>query len=259
MEAIGGTMLEKINYTNLFTKTNLFIAFFGILPAAGYLVGISYYQGRLSAYGVSSDTFPLALQDIYVEAFWAVGLWLLTIVTGIVAILKKLTTLPGLYWSVITILTVTYIAYISIKYKSHVRPFLREKLKPVKKVIDYLDWEKNAFSKAIGITSIFSYSLISILWVVMLIPVCWVGLPFAAYYKGRDDATTAINSYLEKGCYIRDGEKWSNCKSLQTGDGKQIFEGILVAHTNGYVAFFNKTGSLVARFPDDGVIVSKLQ
>lgn len=252
-------MLGKINYTNFFTKTNLFIAVFGILPAAGYLVGISYYQGRLSAYGVSSDTFPLALQDIYVEAFWAVGLWLLTIATEIIAILKKLTTPPGLYWSVVTILTITYISYILIKYKSPIRLFLREKLKPVKKMIDYLDWERNAFSKAVGITSLFSYSLISILWVVTMISICWVGLPLAAYYKGRDNTTTAINSYLEKGCHIGDGEKWSNCKSLQTRDGKQIFEGILVAHTNDYVAFFNKTGSLVARFPDDGVVVSKLQ
>lgn len=252
-------MLEKINYTNLFTKTNLFIAIFGILPAAGYLVGISFYQGRLSAYGVSSDTFPLAIQDIYVEAFWAVGLWLFTILTGIIAILEKLTTPPGLYWSAVTLLSVTYIAYVLIKYKSHIKLFLREKLQPIKKVIDYLDWEKNAFSKAVGVTSIFSYSLISVLWVVMLIPLCWVGLPLAAYYKGRDNATTAINSYLEKGCYVKGGERWSNCKSLKTRDGKQIFEGILVAHTNGYVAFFNKTGSSVAKFPDDGVIVSELE
>lgn len=252
-------MLEKINYTNLFTKTNLFIALFGILPAAGYLIGISFYQGRLSAYGISSDTFPLALQDIYVEAFWAAGLWLLTLATGITSVLKWLVTPPGLYWLATVAIIVTLIVYVLIKHKLRIKGLLRKKLQPVKKVIDYLDWEKNAFSKAAGITGIFSYSLISILWVVMVISVCWVGLPLMAYNKGRDNATTAINSYLEKGCYVRDGEKWSNCKSLQTGNGKQVFEGILVAHTNGYVAFFNKTGSLVARFPGDGVIVGKLQ
>lgn len=251
-------MLEKINYKNFLTRTNLLIAFFGILPGAGYLVGINFYQGRLSAYGVSSDTFPLALQDIYVEAYWAIGLWILSLATGIVAVVKKLVTPPDLYWLVIAVFILMLLFYFLIKHKLRIRNFLREKLRPVKKVIDYLDWEKNAFTKAVGLTGELSYWTIFGIWLFLGFFVCWVGLPVAAYYKGQDSATTTIISYLEKGCYVKAKDRWSNCKTLKAADGKLVYEGILVAHTNGYVAFFNKTGSYVTKFPDDGVIVSKL-
>jgi hypothetical protein len=251
-------MLEKINYKKLLSRTNVIIAIFGILPAAGYVIGISYYQGRLSAYGVSSDTFPLALQDIYVEAFWAVGLWLLTFAAEIAGIINKVFTLQGLCWALGSLLVVTLVFYLPIKHKSRIGQLMREKLQPIKKLINYLDSEKNAFTKAAAITGGFSYSALTVLMVVMLIALCWVGIPLMAYQKGRDDSNKTINYYLEKGCYIKKSERWSNCKRLITSDGKQIYEGILVAHTNGYVAFFDNTGSYVAKFPENAVIVSAL-
>lgn len=251
-------MFDKKNYKNLFTKTNLIITFLGILPAAGYVIGISYYQGRLSAYGVSSDTFPLALQDIYVEAFWAVGRSLLQFAGGMAAIVNKALTLPGLFLTIGLLLSVTCIAYLPIKYKSSIRLFLRVQLQPLKKVFNYLDSEKNAFTKALSITGGYSYVSLSVVLVILLLALCWVGIPILAYGKGQEDSTAMLNQYLEKGCFVKDGEKWSNCKKLISSDGKQIYEGILVAHTNGYVAFFNNSGSYVTKFPENSVIVSDL-
>jgi uncharacterized membrane protein len=251
-------MLEKINYRKLFTRTNVVIAVFGILPAAGYLIGISFYQGRLAAYGVSSDAFPLALQDIYVEAFWAVGLWLAILAKEITAVFQVLSNPPGLYKLAAAAVIVMLIVYVLIKHQSGLKSFLRNNLQPIKKMIDYLDSEKNAFTKAAGLIGGVSYLLVVGLWLVLVLFLCWVGLPVAAYYKGRDNANITISTYLEKGCFVKEDEKWTNCKRLVASDGKQLYEGILVAHTNGYIAFFNTTGSYVSKFPENAAIVSLL-
>jgi len=252
-------MFKKINYKKLLTRTNLIIAIFGILPLAGYLVGISFYQGRLSAYGVNSDAFPLPLQDIYVEAFWAVSLWMLVLMKAITSGFQMAFTLQGLAKLAGVVFFVTLILYVFIKYKLHIKSFLRKNLQPLKKFFDYLDIEKNAFTKAAGVTGGLAYLAITALWIVLVLLLCWVGLPVAAYHKGHGSETIKINAYLEKGCFVKAGERWSNCKKLVSSDGKQIYEGILVAHTNGYVAFFNKAGSFVFRFPDNGMIVNELR
>ena len=57
-----------------------------ILPAC-YLVGISYYWGHNDVYSVSSDAFPIAVSDAYLQAyvFFTISLAgvMLSIINGI--------------------------------------------------------------------------------------------------------------------------------------------------------------------------------
>ena len=45
-----------------------------------YLLGLAYYQGYMSAFGVSADAFPKSTADIYVEAYSAIGLMMIDLI-----------------------------------------------------------------------------------------------------------------------------------------------------------------------------------
>lgn len=235
-----------------------FIALLALLAPVAYLIGLSFHQGTLSAYGIESDSFPLSVQDMYVEAFFAISYLLLTITKFVITLVKLVTTLPGLGWFIAIALTIAAILYVILK-----RPKIRKlrysiEFPLIKRLINYLHWENNDFTKALSITGFISYSLFVLLYGLVALSVLWFAFPLAAYYQGRDVATQKIDLYLKEGCHLKKGERWGNCKALKTADNKIVYEGILVAHANGYVAFFTKAGSFVTKFPDDGVIVSEL-
>lgn len=92
----------------------------------------------------------------------------------------------------------------------------------------------------------------------MVLSIFWVALPSAAYRKGRSVSDDKIDTYLKEGCVVKENEIWGNCYSLKSRNNEIIYTGILVAHTNDFVAFFTEHGSFVRKFPNGAVIVNEL-
>ena len=44
-----------------------------IFPFIGYLIGYSYYNGYMEAYGLSGSEFPLTMPEIYYHAYFGIG------------------------------------------------------------------------------------------------------------------------------------------------------------------------------------------
>lgn len=61
-------MEEKDNNNPNFFRAQNVLTFLGIFAPAPYLVGISYYQGSMSAYGINSSSFPLLISNIKVSS-----------------------------------------------------------------------------------------------------------------------------------------------------------------------------------------------
>ncbi|MES9902459.1 MAG: hypothetical protein ABW168_07225 [Sedimenticola sp.] len=253
--------MDKQNKSNFSIKNiPLIIAAIGLLAPAGYIIGVSYYQGVLTAYGVSPDSFPITAHDVYVAAYYAIGLLLLEITRIIGYVFKLVITPPGVYWLVAGLLALILFVYMLIKRLSLPRSTKSECiLKVVRKLLAYLHWDNNAFSKAVGVTSLLSYGVFTILSVLMMLAILWFFIPMAAHYEGRDVTRKTIDIYLEKGCVVKENEIWSNCKTLLSKDNKAIYTGILVAHSSDYLAFFTEKGSFVLKIPSGAVIVNGLR
>jgi hypothetical protein len=84
------------------------------------------------------------------------------------------------------------------------------------------------------------------------------GLPSVlGYYAGKNAAEQAIDLYTEKGCHFEQNKRWSNCKTLQSRDGKVIYEGILIANSDTRIAFFTQAGAIIAEVPRGASIINK--
>ncbi|MEZ9822972.1 hypothetical protein AB4238_20495 [Shewanella sp. 10N.286.45.A1] len=238
-------------------KTNrldLFIAYLGVLAPAGYLIGLSYYQGKLAAFGVSAAAFPLSVQDIYVSAYYAIGSSLLAVGSVVVDFIKLIFTWYSISFAVVCI----GFSYFVIKKKGNESSSLTINLtSKFKSVISYLHWKNNDFTKAVGVTGLAFYSILSILYVLIFLVVFWYAIPSFAHNKGSEIGVQIRTDYLENGCHIKSKEFWGNCHALIDKDGKTIFKGVLVIHSKDHVAFFNENGSLAIKVPQGACIVKE--
>jgi len=244
---------------NIVGKINLFIALLGVFAPAGYLVGLSYYQGTLEAYGINYDAFPLNTQDIYVNAYFAIGYSFLAITSYITDLFKYLFTPPNLYWVAAIFISTVLFIYFIIKRKKFLKIYFLDKWKyKIRKIFVYLHWENNDFTKAFGFTSIVSYVFLIILYMLMILSVFWFAIPLVSYYKGLNVAEQQRDQFIEKGCYTEKDKRWSNCKSLKKSDGDLVYKGILVTQSKDRMAFFTKDGTYVVNVPKGGVIINEI-
>ncbi|WP_444933046.1 hypothetical protein [Microbulbifer sp. JTAC008] len=232
-------------------QINLFLAYLAVLTPAGYLVGLSFYQGKLAALGVSTEVFPLAVQDAYVSAYYAIGYLLIAVSSICSDFLKLIFSWPRIIYTLIAFCSFIGLCYWIIKSKKRSNSKLKRFLwLQIKKIISYLHWKNNDFTKAVGIAGLASYGILSILYVLAFIAVFWFAIPAASYYRGLDYGASIRSNYLESGCHIGDDDFWGNCHTVNSKDGKLIFKGILVVHAKDHVAFFHDGGSIVMKIPE---------
>lgn len=75
-------MDEKITEKKpLIPKLQLILTVLAVLAPLFYLTGLSFHQGLLTTYGISSDTFPITVQDTYVSAYIAISHFLLPLLS----------------------------------------------------------------------------------------------------------------------------------------------------------------------------------
>ncbi|HJV06816.1 MAG TPA: hypothetical protein VJ642_05860 [Chromobacteriaceae bacterium] len=239
-------------------KKYLIAATVALSTPAAYLTGLSYYQGVLSAYGISSDAFPLATTDIYVQSYFAIGYIILAAGQFSSKILNWCFSTPGLYWisgATLLLITLTY-AILKLNHKS--RAILSRQNSKIEKILDYLNPKDNKFTKACALIFISSYAIYVIPTAILICAVSWWTLPVTAYQRGYDMEIEKVSTFRKLGCTKDNKTIWDKCFTVQDENGKIIHEGILVALSTKEIAIFEKSGSYIFTRKDSYTIKRKI-
>ncbi|MCL6416396.1 hypothetical protein MIB92_12105 [Aestuariirhabdus sp. Z084] len=245
------------NNTEITTKRiTLLLAALTLLAPAGYLIGLNYYVGRLSALGVNGSVFPFSMQDAYVYAYYTIGFWLHELSISLREFLVSLLVWPNNLLTVAVISALTAFFYGLIKLirlakKDKLTPFFHKYFS----VLSFLHWGNNDFSKSVSIVGLTSYTLSSILLALVYLFALWFIFPTMAYKTGVAKTEKMRLEYLEKGCYQNADTQWNNCHKLISANGEEMYEGILISQSSEYIALFTKKGSMVMRTPAASVVV----
>lgn len=175
---------------------NFIVALLGILAPGAYLIGISFHQGTLSAYGIETSVFPIYGPDVYVTAYYAIGYYLLAIGVLISDFLDLIFKPPVIYLVIIIVLAVILAVYLAIKHFKNVELLKKTKFwRLVGSIFSKLHWKNNDFTKAVGIVGVSSYGVIFLLSLIAMVGVFWWLLPYTAYVKAQKIEIKKIDDY----------------------------------------------------------------
>ncbi len=222
-----------------------------VLAPAGYLVGTSYYSGRLHGFGINPDLFPLTIQDTYVSAYYALVVMAVDVYILVDEMIRFLFEYPGVFF-LAGIVVVATVAALLIVY--------RESYSSNKWLLLFSNFAMrfNARNdkkiKAAILSCKMIYGLTTMIAIPILILVTIIFLPIVPFQRGTDVSKAEIEKYYKHGCYYPEGKSWGNCKQLISDHGALIYSGLLVAVSAEYVAFFDGEGTRISRMPPAATI-----
>lgn len=231
---------------------NFIIAFLGVLTPGAYLIGLSFYQGAISAYGVDPATFPSSAPDVYVTAYYAIGHFLLAISEIVAKLLNKIFISPVIYYMIAATFALILITYLALKHYEKVKSSKFWLL--VSSVVRYLHWKNNNFTRSIGIVGIASYGLMTSLFVLIMIAIFWWAAPYAAYNNAQKIEKEKIDLFLENGCHENEISNWNNCVTILNRDNIVMSSGIFIAANTEGIAIFKADGSYFYNLKDEYII-----
>ena len=235
---------KTFNPTFLVTGITALIAF---IAPVGYLVGLSYYSGYLSAFGIESSAFPLSVTDAYVYGYYTVAFYSLDLFIYLTNDYHWLWALG--YFSIGTIFFIYLIAKVA-RY-NHPDP---QKFKPLpyilQSALDALNPRTNDFILSIKL----SYELlnkISVLtYFVAVILSLWIMVIAVSFSKGQSRAIEAKAEFIENGCTYNELSSISSCTKIQNENGELLAEGLLISLNNKTFGIFTEQGALISELPD---------
>lgn len=228
-----------------------------VLAPGAYLLGLSFYQGYLSAFGVGPEGFPISTPDVYVFSYQTVGYFLLMLGEASVTALEKILSPPLVYWIPATLILLVGGIYLLLRSgRTGHNPHIQQALPKVKAVASWLHWKNNDFIKSVGIVFVPSYSVLLLGTFTIAIALFWWTLPLEAYSRGQNVAQERIGKFLERGCHAESDTKWNTCFVLLDDKGVIVHEGLLITMNDKEMAFFKKDGSYI--FPrKEGTILRR--
>lgn len=228
-----------------------------IITPSAYLLGLSYYQGYLSAFGIESDGFPISAADIYVFSYKAVGLFLLALANLSVEAINNIFSPSRIGCYIAVLIVLVGIIYLLFRFVIP-NPTIQGALAKVKAIFSRFHWKNNDFTKSVGIVAVASYLVVAIITSVAAIALFWWLLYLSAYSKGNSVAQEEIKIFMANGCHEEIKTKWDTCSVVLDNNGAVVHEGLLVAINDKEIAFFKKDGSYVFQRKDDAVLKRKL-
>ena len=183
------------------TIISIVVSAVSILTPFFYLIGLNYYQGRLTGFGVPSGLFPISFEDCMVNAY---------VITTI--LLTKY--LPIFSGTLIGIFAIIFIVYL----------IFPEKIKKwIKK--DNGKEKNNESSKASNI-------IILILLLILL--------PIISYESGEKYSSEIITNFSDEDCKYESDNKWEYCVEVRNAlDDSVVISGVLVAINDTRASLFD--------------------
>ena len=216
-------------------------AIIALIPVVAYLLGISFYRGYLSTFGVDSDIFPISTQHVYLKAYHAVTFILLNLVANLVSIVELIKQINC---------HVVIILMFPICIMTGSLWYLKRK-------------DKNPEFKSIALIFIVLFSYPFLLYGLLFISISWWSPSFAAYSAGQQIAEEQIDNFTKNDCSPdqrlgTDSVKIDTCSIIQDKNGKILHEGLLIAINDKDIAMFKKDGSYIFTRQKDWLIRRKL-
>lgn len=235
----------------------LFLGIFvGILTPAAYLVGYSYYQGYLGAFGIDSDNFPVSSSDIYVFSYQAFGLLLLGIGEFCLGLIGKFFSRSYAHISGLVFFSLVVVVYFYLKIlKIEMRIKYGWLSACINRIICFFDPGKNDLVKSILMVGIFLYVFVVLMVLTGAFALFWWFIPLMAHHKGESMAMDRISVFVENGCGYDKKENWNNCFQVLDGNKKVVREGLLIGVNEKEIAMFEKNGSFIFQKTPDFVLV----
>lgn len=197
-------------------------AIIALIPIVAYLLGISFYQGYLSTFGVDSDIFPISTQYVYLNAYHAVTYILIDL----------------FYCGLLKQTNFSFVFIILLNVLILVGGFWWLKKKDQKK-------DRSRIEKYIAILCIVLLCYPLLLLFLLGTAIFWWSPSRAAYSAGQKIAQKKIDSFNENGCSPDQKTarvKIDTCSIIQDKDGKTLHEGLLVVINDKDLAIFKKDG-----------------
>ena len=215
----------------------------GMIVPSFYLIGLLYYKGTLSAYGIQSESFPLDSYDVYVYAFYAVIPVITKLFSWASAIIEYVTT-P---W----VLIVVIVIYIILHLKNNENVYCIVQ-KHQESILNYL--ENNIFFDSIKLFYIGISSFLAVLIIPLFITIFLISLPYAAYKKGQDIQMKDVQKFHQDGCYKKE-DGWSNCIEVYNSKKVLIAKGLLISISSKKIAIYKKDGSHLIELKSDYEVI----
>lgn len=231
---------------NKYISLNFLLSTVTLLAPAAYLIGSFFYQGQLAGFGVETNVFAISTTEIYLY-FYNAATYLFTDITNsiIIKFLQYVSTPTGAAVLASIIFAVIVFLYVLLKLKKSEKNIIPNKIwRVLSRLVSYLHWKDNDFTKAMGISSLSSYILFLMGYLVLGFTFFWLFIPYGAYQKGYSLSKDKIEKYHEHGCYIKEGKDWSNCVEVIEGN-KRISRGLLFAGNDKFLGIFNENESNV--------------
>lgn len=223
----------------------------GIFTPGAYLIGLTYYQGYLSAFGMSSELFPLSTQEAYVHFYTASALY----VIDFFGLVVNQTSIFG--WFILAIFGwVVFFLFIGVVLGVAIA--LLEKTRLFRTVSSKLDFpvvdEEIVRKMGSGTITVFAFTYL--LFAVMLL---WVLIPYLAHQKGVEVAEKERIIYSNVGCNKpKLSSVFGHCRVLMSPDNKELFQGYLVIQNEKYLGFFLEKGAYIVPRPSGSVLINRV-
>jgi hypothetical protein len=165
-----------------------------ILPAC-YLVGISYYWGHNDIFSVSSDAFPIAVSDSYLQAYVFFTISLAEVMSAVINVIKDNVFLIILY-SVLLVTGITIL--LKLAAKSSFR--IPEKAQSILDKIKLIDKELKNAIRAVSLMYMGAAGVVYIFSVLFLIA---LGLMIIPFKKGQETALKVRDAYIGNCAFLK--------------------------------------------------------
>jgi len=210
---------------NSFLKfSSILLAFTGLFVPAFYLLGLRFYQGILSAYGVNINSFPLEPIGVYEYGYYAI----VYAFNDYFGFFGKVISSEILLAFIIILIPLLYSVF---KYKGKLEFLRQHRLK--REIEDTIKW-----------IIILIYFPLTILSVFVIIGLFWIYIPNWAHTKGQEIQAKSIREYHVFGCEHTKND-WSICTQVLDKNNTQVYEGLLIGMKGDRVAFYRENGSEV--------------
>ncbi|XOF32808.1 MAG: hypothetical protein ACL93V_12375 [Candidatus Electrothrix sp. YB6] len=211
-------------------------AIIAFIPAVAYLLGISFYQGYLSTFGIDSDIFPISTQYIYINAYHAVPHILINLLSSLLSMSEPIRQINP--WFVLTIL-------LDLCFIAGAFWWLKKK-------------DRNRVEKSIVISGIALLSSPILLLLLVGTTVFWWSPSFVAHSAGQKIAEKKITLFKQNGCSADQKTELDICSVIRDKDGNILHEGLLIAINDKDIAMFKKDGSYIFSRQNNWVLQRKL-
>lgn len=245
---------EKVSFLS---QAKLWAILAAIVTPGAFLIGSHYYEGYLSAFGLSADELPMATSNVYVLSYSVVGYFLLAVGEVLAKWVNSLFDFPDVLYTVALLTGAVLMVYLGFKVRHKIKTGAVATNGRFARMLRWLNPHTNDGVKAFFIVFFASYGVVALSIGFASIAVFWWIIPAASQAKGADNARERIAFFHENGCVLEKKTKWNNCFVISDDKGVIVHQGLLVGVSDKSIAMYKQEGLVIVARKDSLQLMRK--